>query len=62
MFVKWGFNPEITAVFAMLLFQQYKAIMTLAWYRYKMSVQLKHRRLTPGEQYRIHIRNGGFRC
>ena len=63
MFTYLGLNPEITTTLAQLIYAQVRAVMVLALCKYRYEVLLQHQRLTPGEQYRQHIKTeGGFRC
>ena len=62
MLTHFGLNPEITATLFALVSAQYRMVMELAWCRYKTKVYTNHLRLPAGTQYRLHIRNGGYRC
>jgi len=62
MLTYFGLNPEITTDFMRLFAAQAKAFMVITWCRYKTNVYIRHLSLSAGEQYRLHLKNGGYRC
>lgn len=60
--IYYGFTVDLISNLSVLLASSVKAMYVVAEARHNAIVERElHQSLSPGEQYRIHINNGGFR-
>ena len=62
MLTYFGINPELTTTIMQLVFIQARALFVIIWCRYLTKLYVDHMKMTAGEQYRQHVKSGGYRC
>jgi len=60
-FVKYGLLPEFTVMYICWYYQLKAAMELVSLRRLTMKERRQFLALSPGEQYRLHLREGGYR-